>query len=201
MRERGSSTARPTEKGVGGLPIRSIRSISARRFGRFRRVDSVVSVDFGASIRSCRSISARRFGRFRRASCRFGRVLSRFGVLLVSRFGRFRRVGRVEVKAQTQKKARFLNRGIGFSYRKASRALNIRLVPLSNTRASARGVRLGLACRVDLECCLCRVASIRSIRSSVLSISARRFGRFRRVVSVDSVASVAIRELPLGVSS
>ena len=39
LRERGSSTARPTEKGIGGLPIRS-------RFGRF-----------GASIRS---ISARR---------------------------------------------------------------------------------------------------------------------------------------------
>ena len=83
LRERGSSTARPTEKGGGGLPIGArpvdfgasfradsvgfgrfrrvvscrfgrFRSVSAHRFGRFRRVD------FGASIRS---ISARRFGR------------------------------------------------------------------------------------------------------------------------------------------
>ena len=52
LRERGSSTARPTEKGVGGLLIRS----RFGRFGRFRRVASC------------------RFGRFRRvASCRFGR--------------------------------------------------------------------------------------------------------------------------------
>ena len=62
LRERGSSTARPTEKGVGGLPIRS----RFGRFGRFRRVVSVDSVDFGASFRSIRSISAR------------------FGVLIVS---------------------------------------------------------------------------------------------------------------------
>ena len=34
LRERGSSTARPTEKGGGGLPIRS----RFGRFGRFRRV-------------------------------------------------------------------------------------------------------------------------------------------------------------------
>ena len=50
LRERGSNTARPTEKGGGGshdwVAIRSIRSISARRFGR----------DWVA-IRSIRSIS------------------------------------------------------------------------------------------------------------------------------------------------
>ena len=59
LRERGSSTARPTEKGVGGLPIGS----RFGRFGRFRRVDSVARpvdfgarpVDFGASFRSIRS--------------------------------------------------------------------------------------------------------------------------------------------------
>ena len=51
MRERGSNTARTTEKGGGGLPIRS----RFGRFGRFRRVDSVDSVDFGASIRSISS--------------------------------------------------------------------------------------------------------------------------------------------------
>ena len=66
LRERGSSTARPTEKGIGGSP------------------DSVDSVDFGASI----SVD------FGRAAC-VGRVLSRFGVPVVSvascrscRFGR-----------------------------------------------------------------------------------------------------------------
>ena len=45
------------------------------------------------------------------------------------------------------KKARFLDRGIGLSYRKASRALNLPLAPLSNTCASVRGVLLGLARR------------------------------------------------------
>ena len=68
------------------------------------------------------------------------------------------------------KKARFLNRGIGFSYRKASRALNLRLAPLSNTHASARSVRLGLACR--------------SCRFGVLLVS-------RRVDSVESIWSAA----------
>ena len=118
LRERGSNTARPTEKGGGGLLIRSIRSISARRFGRFRRElrtsswrfvlirscrsmlecclcrDSVDSVDFGASIRSIRSCPVAIW----RADCvgRVGRV-----EVKARRFGR---VGRVEVKAQTQKK-------------------------------------------------------------------------------------------------
>ena len=49
LRERGSSTARPTEKCVGGLPIGS-------RFGRFGRVDSVASV---ASVVPIRAISSR----------------------------------------------------------------------------------------------------------------------------------------------
>ena len=68
LRERGSNTARPREKGGGGLPI---RSISSRRFGRFGRVDSVLSV-------AIRSISARRFGRF-----------GRFGASIRSRFADF----------------------------------------------------------------------------------------------------------------
>ena len=53
LRERGSSTARPTEKGGGGLPI-------GARFGRFRSVDSV---DFGRFRRDLRT-SSWRFGRF-----------------------------------------------------------------------------------------------------------------------------------------
>ena len=118
MRERGSNTAHPTEKGGGGLQIRS-------RFG-WRTVDSAGHVaSFRAdsvAIRSIRSISSRRFGRFRRAvSCRHQR--------------------------QDTKKARFLNRGIGLSYRKVSRALKLRLIPLSNTRVDVRIVLLGLARR------------------------------------------------------
>ena len=74
MRERGSSTARPTEKGIGGLPIvsrfgrfgRDLQT-SSRRFGRFRRIDSVDSVAirsiWSAACVVIRSISARRFGR------------------------------------------------------------------------------------------------------------------------------------------
>ena len=73
LRERGSNTARPTEKGVGGLPIRS------------RRADSVASCrDFGVPVGPIRSrpvaISACRSCRL----CRFGRVLSRFGVPVLS---------------------------------------------------------------------------------------------------------------------
>ena len=76
---------------------------------------------------------------------------------------------RVETRGANTKKARFLNRGIGLSYRKASRALNLLSVPLSNTCASARSVRLGLA---------------------------RRFGRFRScrvaIWHADCADSVAI---------
>ena len=147
MRERGSSTARPTENGVGGLLIRS-------RFGRF-----------GASIRSISSRFADFLLAFRpdsvaiRSIRRVDSVAScRFGALLVSRFGvpvvpiRSRRVdsdhrGQCRSQGANTKKARFLNRGIGLSYRKASRALNLRLVPLSNTCASARSVLRGLARR------------------------------------------------------
>ena len=136
MRERGSSTARPTEKGIGGLPIVS----RFGRFGRFRRVDSVDSVAIW------------------RADC-VGPVDS------VASIRSIRRVDRVEVKAQTQKKPDSSIGESGLSYRKASRALNLPLAPLSNTRASARGVRLGLACR--------------SRRVGVLLVS--RFGRFGRV--------------------
>ena len=110
MRERGSNTARPTEKGIGGLPIRSrpvdfgasrrvvpvdsarrfgrFRSISARRFGRVAiwRAGCVDSVDFGASIRS-RPVAIWRACCAGRAdlACLLCRSC-RFGVLLVSRF-------------------------------------------------------------------------------------------------------------------
>ena len=132
--------------GVPVVPVVQIWSAACVASCRFRRVDSV------ASIRS------RRFGRFGRvASCRS----CRFGALLVSR--------RVETRGANTKKARFLNRGIGLSYRKASRALNLLSVPLSNTCASARSVRLGLA---------------------------RRFGRFRScrvaIWHADCADSVAI---------
>ena len=62
LRERGSSTARPTEKGVGGSP-------NWRASCRFRR-------DFVAICGLPLGVSCR-FGRFRRVvSCRFGRVVS-----------------------------------------------------------------------------------------------------------------------------
>ena len=60
LRERGSSTARPTEKGIGGLPIRS-RPVD------FGRVDSVASCRF-------RSRRSSLFGVL--LVSRFGRVLS-----------------------------------------------------------------------------------------------------------------------------
>ena len=105
LRERGSNTARPTEKGGGvsrlGRDSVDFGAISSRfrrdlqtsscRFGRIGRD----SVDFGASIRS---ISAR----FRRdfvAICRLPLVDSRRH--------------HADTQAKTQKKARFLNRGIG----------------------------------------------------------------------------------------
>ena len=146
MRERGSSTARPTEKGGGGLPIGSrfgrfgrFRRVASCRLGRFRRVAScrlgrVASVSarrvvpigscrvgFGASIGSIRSISARRVDSTHRGRCRHRR--------------------------QDTKKPDSSIGESGCSYRKASRALNLPLVPLANTRASARSVRLGLARR------------------------------------------------------
>ena len=175
MRERGSNTARPTEKGVGGLPIRS-RPVDFGASIRSRRVevkaqtqkkpDSSIG-ESGSAIarrRALLTFDASRFGvlfvsiRSRRvdsvASCRFGRVASRFGVPVVpvvpiwsAACVAIWRAGRADTEDKTQKKARFLNRGIGLSYRKASRALNLPLAPLSNTRASARGVRLGLARR------------------------------------------------------
>ena len=96
MRERGSSTARPTEKGVGGLLI-GARPVD---FGASFRADSV---GFGASVASIRSVSARPvdFGASIRADfvaiCGLPLGVScRFGVLLVSRFGRFGRVASVD---------------------------------------------------------------------------------------------------------
>ena len=106
LRERGSNTARPTEKGGGGLQIGArpadFGAISACWSCRFRRVGRA---DFGVLVASCRFRRAGRVlpisARFRRAgrvlpiSSRFrraGRVLpisSRFGVLVAS--CRFRR--------------------------------------------------------------------------------------------------------------
>ena len=168
MRERGSSTARPTEKGVGGLLIRSIRSISARRFGRFGRFRSIRSSRFGVLLVS-RFGRFGRVGRFRRVdsvdSVDFGASRRADSVDFVARpvdFGASRRdlqtsswrfvpirsirSRRVASKSRRKhKKAQFLNRGIGRSYRKASRALNLRLIRLASKRASARSVLLGLA--------------------------------------------------------
>ena len=91
MRERGSNTARPTEKGVGGLPIRS-------RFGRDSVAIRSISVDFGrfwsaacVAIRSCRVVSKSRrdsvdsvVSKSRRdLACFLCRVASRFGVPVV----------------------------------------------------------------------------------------------------------------------
>ena len=83
LRERGSSTARPTEKGVGGLTIRS-------RFGRDLRTSSWRFVLIRSS-RSCR-VAIRRVGSVDSVArpVDFG-ASRRVGVLLVSRFGRFRR--------------------------------------------------------------------------------------------------------------
>ena len=127
------------EKGVGGLPIwRAGRAdcadfVAIWRAGRADCADSVAIWRAGradcADLERCLcrvlSISARRFGRVdsvasirsRRFSRDLARRSCRFGALLVSR--------RVETRGANTKKARFLNRGIGFSYRKASRALNL----------------------------------------------------------------------------
>ena len=108
LRERGSNTARPTEKGGGGLPIGSRRSmpIGSRR-----------SMPIGS--RRSMPIGSRRSMPI--GSCRH--------------------------TSQDTKKPDSSIGESGFSYRKASRALNLLLAPLSNTRASVRSVLLGLARR------------------------------------------------------
>ena len=146
MRERGSSTARPTEKGGGGLPIRSIRSISARRVVPIRSISS----RFGVLIVSVESIWSAAWVAIRSRVASIRSISSRFADFLLA----FRPDSvdslescRVETRGANTKKARFLNREIGLSYRKASRALNLRLIPRANTRASVRSVLLGLARR------------------------------------------------------
>ena len=102
------------------------------------------------------------------------------------------------------KKARFLNRRIGLSYRKASRALNLRLVPRANTRASARGVRLGLARRFGrvgrvasrFGVLIVSVASIRSIRSRRCR-ACRDSVDFGASISVASRRDLALRSRPV----
>ena len=155
MRERGSSTARPTEKGGGGSPdsvaIRSIRSISARRFGRFRRVDSVDSVDFGASIRS---ISACRFvpiGSRRDSVARpvdFGasrRDLACFLSISARRFGRFRSVS-VAIRRVA---SRFGVLPVDFG---ASRRDSVDSVDsVASIRSVSVASRRDLACRVNSD--------------------------------------------------
>ena len=108
LRERGSNTARPTEKGGGGLPIGS-------RFGRFRRdfvaicrlplVDSVESV-------AIRSISARFRRDFVAIRRDFVAISSRFRRDLQTSSCRFAPTP-CRHPSQDTKKARFLNRGIG----------------------------------------------------------------------------------------
>ena len=146
LRERGSNTALPTGNGGGGSPdLVAIRSrfgrdlqTSSWRFVPIRSISARVlqiSARFGASIRSCRS----RFGRdLQTSSWRFVPTPCR---------NTSRHHADTEDKAQTQKKPDSSIGESGFSYRKASRALNLPLVPLSNTRASVRSVLLGLARR------------------------------------------------------
>ena len=122
LRERGSSTARPTEKGGGGLPI------GAR------------PVDFVA-------ISSRFRRDLRTSSCRFVPTPKPTPKPIPRRHPS-RHPGDTQAdKAQTQKKPDSSIGESGLGCRKASRALNLLLVPLSNNRASARSVRLGLARR------------------------------------------------------
>ena len=110
LRERGSSTALPTEKGGGVSQLARVLSVSARRFVPIRPTPCRHPVGFGASFRADSADT-------------------------------------LPTPKTRHKKARFLNRGIGFSYRKVSRALNLRLIPLSNTRVDVRSVLLGLARR------------------------------------------------------
>ena len=174
-RSQGANTkkAQFLNRGIGLSDRKASRALNLPLAPLSNNRASARSVRLGLARRSCRfGRVASRFGRFGRVdlecclcrSCRSCRSC-RFGVLLVSRFGvlvvpivpirscrvaiRSIRSSRIASKpeARTQKKAQFLNRGIGLSYRKASRALNLRLAPLSNNRASARSVRLGLARR------------------------------------------------------
>ena len=139
LRERGSNTARPTEKGGWGLPIGS-------RFGRFRRDFVAISsrfADFLLSIRSNRS----RFGRFRRVdSVDFGAISSRFRRDLQTSSCRFAPTP-CRHPSQDTKKSPIPQSGNRASAIARCRALNLRLVPLANTRASVRSVLLGLARR------------------------------------------------------
>ena len=106
LRERGSNTARPTEKGGGVSKLARVLSI----FGRDLRTSSWRFVPI-------RSISARRFGRF----------------------GSTRPMPKSRRKHKKKPDSSIGESGC--SYRNASRALNLRLVPLSNTCASDRSVR------------------------------------------------------------
>ena len=116
LRERGSSTARPTEKGGGGLPIGSrfgrFRRVASCRFGRFRRVDSV---DFGVLLVSCRVDSVGRVASIRSVASRFADFLLAFrpdsvairsirSCCVASRFGRSVRSCRVASKSRRKHK-------------------------------------------------------------------------------------------------
>ena len=164
MRERGSNTARPTKKGGGGLPI-GARPVD---FGASFRVDSV---GFVAICRLPLGVS-RRFGRFRRdlqtSSWRFVPIRSRFRRDLQTSSWRFvptpcrHHADTMPTpcrhpadtmptpcrhrRRDTKKPDSSIGES-GFSYRKVSRALNLRLVPLASKRASARSVLSGLARR------------------------------------------------------
>ena len=147
-------------EGVSRLGRDSVDSVD---FGASRRADSV---GFGASIRS-RPVG---FGASRRAdwvvsrrdsacrSCRFRRVVPIRSVsarrVVPIRSVSARRDSACRACLPTPKSRRKHKKKpdssiveSGCSYRKASRALNLPLAPLSNTRASARSVLRGLARR------------------------------------------------------
>ena len=194
MRERGSNTARPTEKGVGGLPIRSIRSISARRFGRVLSISARMSCRFG------------RFGRFRRVdlecclyrdSVDFGASIRSISVDFVAicglplgvsvdsvDFGRVASIRSRRSQAQTQKKP---DSSIGESGSAIARRRALLTFDSVDFGASIRSCRFGrvASCRVD-SVASCRFGRVLSIWSAAYVASCRfgasirsRFGRFR----------------------
>ena len=132
MRERGSNTARPTEKGGGGLPI-GARPVD---FGASFRADSV---DFGASFRadSVDFVASRRD--LQTSSCRFGRdsvdsvgfgasirADSVDSVAISSRFADFLLSIRADTQADTQETPKLTRR----KHKKSP-------IPQSGNRASA----------------------------------------------------------------
>ena len=119
LRERGSNTARPTEKGGGGLPIRSCRcrSVSSRRVVPIRSVSSRFA-DFLLAFRAD-SVAIWRAGRVVSVGVgQFRRVLSIRSVSVD--FGASRRVGRWRQTPTQTTKARHKKSPIPQSKNRAS---------------------------------------------------------------------------------